>query len=277
MATTSSALISVDALAEILHQPHVRVVDATYGQPPSGLGIEKAVHFDIDLIADTAAPQAHTIPSADVFANEVGKLGIGNDDLVVVYDQTGMAFAAARVWWMFRLFGHDNVRVLDGGLPAWRAAGHPLLPKTAAPQPVFFKAQYRPELYKRREDMLANVNDRSFAVLDARDPRRFSGQIPEPRPGMASGHIPGSHNAFFGSLIDPDTGRLHNAHALKQHFAHEGVPTNGAIACTCGSGVTACVVALALHEIGNPNAAIYGGSWSEWATTPGMPVEKDEG
>lgn len=277
MSTQNPALISPQELAAILHQPNVRVVDATYGQPPSGLGIEKAVHFDIDLIADTAAPQAHTIPSAEVFADEVGKLGIGNNDQVIVYDQTGMAFAAARVWWMFRLFGHDNVRVLDGGLPAWRAAGLPLVPKSAAPQPVFFTATYRPALYKRREDMLANINDSSFAVLDARDPRRFSGQIPEPRPGMASGHIPGSHNAFFGSLIDPDTGRLHTPDALKQHFAHENLPTTGTIACTCGSGVTACVVALALHEMGNPDVAIYGGSWSEWATTPGMPVEKDEG
>lgn len=277
MTADLSALLSPQELATLLHQPHVRVIDATYGQPPSGLGIEKAVHFDIDLISDTAAPQAHTIPSPEIFADEVGKLGIGNDDLVIVYDQTGMAFAAARVWWMFRLFGHDNVRILDGGLPAWRAAGLPLVPKNAAPQPVFFTARFRPELFKHREDILANLSNPAFAVLDARDPRRFSGQIPEPRPGMASGHIPGSQNAFFGSLIDPDTGRLHAADTLKQHFAQENLPTTGPITCTCGSGVTACVVALALHEMGNRDAAIYGGSWPEWATTPGMPVDKSEG
>lgn len=277
MTTPASALISVKDLAAIIDQPHVRIVDATYGQPPAASVIGKAVHFDIDLIADTAAPQAHTIPTAATFADEVGKLGIGNDDLVIVYDQTGMAFAAARVWWMFRLFGHDNVRVLDGGLPAWRAAGLPLsAQQTTAPQQVRFNATFRPHLFKKRADMLANITAQDFKVLDARDPRRFSGSIPEPRPGMASGHIPGSHNAFFGSLIDPDSGRLHTADALRQHFDSEDIPTEGAIACTCGSGVTACVVALALYEVGNHDAAIYGGSWSEWATTPNMPVAKDE-
>lgn len=277
MSTQASALISPQELAGLLHAPGVKIIDATSGQPPGNLGIENAVHFDIDLIADTAAAQAHTIPSPDAFAEEVAKLGIGNGDQVIVYDQSGMAFAAARVWWMFRLFGHDAVRVLDGGLPAWRAAGLPLMPRaTVPPHKATFTATFRPELFKRREDMLANIAGRQFAVLDARDPRRFSGQLPEPRPGMASGRIPGAHNAFFASLIDPGTGRLHSAEELKAHFAHENLPTQGAIACTCGSGVTACVVALALHEIGNPAAAVYGGSWSEWATTPGMPVEKDD-
>ncbi len=277
MTVRPSALIQPQELADIIHQPHVRIIDATYGQPPSGLGIDKAVHFDIDLVADTSARQAHTIPSPAVFADAVGKLGIGNDDLVVVYDQTGMAFAAARVWWMFRLFGHDNVCVLDGGLPAWCAAGLPLAPKTAAPQPVFFTATFRPALFKQQADMLANITSPAFAVLDARDPRRFSGAVGEPRPGMAAGHIPGSRNAFFGSLIDPETGRLHNAATLHHHFDSENLPREGAIACTCGSGVTACVVALALYELGNRDAAIYGGSWSEWATTPGIPVETGEG
>lgn len=275
MSERPSALISAQELAAILHQPHVRVLDATYGQPPAALGIEKSVHFDIDLIADTAAPLAHTIPSTERFAAEIGKLGIGNDNLVVVYDQSGMAFAAARVWWMLRLFGHDNVRVLDGGLPAWRAAGLPLTPKTAVPQPVSFTARFRPELFKQREDMLANITDGAFTVLDARDPRRFSGELPEPRPGMASGHIPGARSTFFGDLIDPATGRLRTAAALKQHFDSENIQLSKPIACSCGSGVTACVVALALHEIGITDVAIYGGSWSEWATTPGMPVEKD--
>jgi thiosulfate/3-mercaptopyruvate sulfurtransferase len=275
-AAFSSALISAAELAATLNNPHVRVIDATYGQPPSGMGIEKSVHFDIDRIADTSARLPHTIPSAEVFAEEVGKLGIGQDDHVVIYDQTGMAFAAARVWWMFRLFGHERVQVLDGGLPAWRAAGLPLVPRSAAPQPVFYTARPVPALYKTYADILANIEDDSFLLLDARDPRRFSGSLAEPRPGMPAGHIPGSRNVFFGSLINPDNGQLLPREMLRQAFAALESPLDRPVACTCGSGVTACVVALALHEIGHRNAAIYGGSWTEWATTPGSPVATGE-
>lgn len=271
----ASALISVEQLATILHEPQVRVIDATFGQPPSGMGIEKAVHFDIDRIADTSAPLAHTIPSAAVFGDEIGKLGIGNDDHVVIYDQTGMAFAAARVWWMLRLFGHDKVQVLDGGLPAWRAAGLPLVAKAVTTQPVFYTAQFRPELFKQQTDILGNLGHNYFSVVDARDPKRFSGAVPEPRPNMESGHIPGSTNVFFGSLINPDDGRLLPREAIRAAFADAGTPLDRPVTCSCGSGVTAGVLALALYEIGHKNAAIYGGSWSEWAITPGIPVEKD--
>lgn len=273
----TSALVSATDLAALLGQPNVKVVDATYGQPPAAQGIGNAVNFDIDRIAAPAAPLPHTIPTAEDFAAAVGALGIGNDDLVVVYDQTGMSFAAARVWWMFRLFGHDNVKILDGGLPAWMAAGLPLSPKAPPAAGKTFAARFRPELFKTRDEMLANIAAGNFAVLDARDPRRFSGQMAEPRPGMQAGHIPGSKNLFFGSLISPDNGHLLPPDQLRAALAESGADIGGkAVACTCGSGVTACVVALALHEIGRDDAAIYGGSWSEWATTPGLPVEKDE-
>lgn len=268
-----SALISPQELAGLLQDPRTRIVDATYGQPFSPLGIAGAVDFDIDRVADPAAPLAHTIPDAETFAVETGKLGIAAGDAIVVYDQTGMSFAAARVWWMFRLFGYNDVRILDGGLPAWLAAGLPVAAKTP-PVPMTSLALFRPELFKRREEMLENIASKEFTVIDARDPRRFAGSVAEPRPGMQVGHIPDSHNVFFGSLIDPENGQLKKPDDLRAVFAESGADIDKPVACTCGSGVTACVVALALHEIGKPDAAIYGGSWSEWATSPGMPVAK---
>lgn len=274
MTALASALISAIELQKILHEPHVRVLDATYGQPPSGMGIEKAVNFDIDLVADMSAPLPHTIPTADHFAESVGKMGIGNDDLVVIYDATGIAFSAARVWWLFRLFGHDRVKVLDGGLPAWLAAGFPLAPKTAAPQPVYFKADPQPALYKSGDDIAANIDSPAFALIDARDPRRFSGEAAEPRPGMPSGHIPGSRNLFFAQLLSDDGTMLRPRSALADIVAQSGVDAARPLAVTCGSGVTACVVALALHEIGHPDAAIYDGSWSEWSQRPNAPVKQ---
>ena len=271
MTTLASALIAPADLAVILDRPDVKMIDATYGQPPATVGIGQAVNFDIDLIADLSAPLAHTIPSPESFAQAVGNLGIGNDDHVIVYDHTGMAFAAARVWWMFRLFGHNKVQVLNGGLPAWRQAGFDLQAKQALP-PKTYTASYRPELFKRYDDMLANVSSGDFTVLDARDPRRFSGSMAEPRPGMAAGHIPGSANVFFGSLINPADGMLQPPAALNAFFADSQADLSKPITCSCGSGVTAGVVALALYEIGHTDAAIYGGSWSEWANTPGAPV-----
>lgn len=272
----ATALVSAAELSGLLDNPRLKVLDATYGQPPAAAGIQGAVEFDIDAVADPAAPLPHTVPSAADFARHVAALGISNNDSIVVYDQTGMSFAAARVWWMFRLFGHDDVRVLDGGLPAWLAADLPLAPKTPPAAQGDFQPHVRPELLKLREDMLANIDAQGFTALDARDPRRFAGSIAEPRGGMATGHIPKSRNVFFGSLIDPENGRLKQAAELRAVFDDSGVDLAKPLACTCGSGVTACVVALALHEAGHKDAAIYDGSWSEWATTAGMPVATGE-
>lgn len=265
----TSALISAQDLYPLLGGSDIKIIDATYGQPAAPIGIGNAVNFDIDTVADLSAPLAHTIPSAEDFAAHVGRLGISNTDHVVVYDQTGMAFAAARVWWMFRLFGHDKVQVLDGGLPAWGAAGLPLVPKTA-PEAAQFTARFRPELFKNYAQMRENIDTQAFQVLDARDPRRFAGDMAEPRPGSGTGHIPHSRNVFFGSLVDPATGRLLPAAQLERAFGTADI--SQPVACSCGSGVTACVVALALHEIGHQDAAIYGGSWTEWSNTPGAPI-----
>ena len=266
-----SALISPEELLTKLDS--VKLIDASYGLPPSNARIGNAVDFDIDEIADLNSPFDHTLPSPAFFAEKVSQLGISNTDHIVVYDRMGMAVAAARVWWMFRTFGHDNVQVLDGGLPAWIRAGFPLQTKTETlPAAGNFTARFRPELHKKTADILANLTDKNFTVLDARDAKRYSGEAPEPRPGVESGHIPGALNTPFQSLIDPATGRFKTPEALAASLA--AVDRTKPVAISCGSGVTACVVAIGLYQLGHKDAAIYGGSWTEWGGNADLPRTK---
>jgi len=265
----TSALIPPEELHKIL--PRVKLLDASYNQPPSDAAIAGAVDFDIDDVADPAAPLAHTVPSPEVFAAKVSALGIGNDDTVVVYDRAGISMAASRAWWMLRLYGHDNVRILDGGLPAWVAAGYGFGPKNKTPAPKTFKARFRPELLKYAGDVKTNIPRQAFTVLDARDAKRYAGEVPEPRPGMAPGHIPGSLSMPFMNFIDPATGRMKTVNELEKIIRSAHIDTTKPIACSCGSGVTACVVALALHETGVKEAAVYDGSWAEWGANPALP------
>jgi len=269
----SSAIISPEDLLKKLDT--VKLIDASWGLPNSNVRIGNAVDFDIDEIADLDAQFTHTIPAPEFFAACVSALGISNDDHVVVYDRMGMAMAASRVWWMFRLYGHDNVQVLDGGLPAWVRTGYPLQSKSERPLvPGHFTSRFRPEMHKNGADVLANLQSETFLVLDARDAQRYAGNVPEPRPGMEGGHIPGAVSAPFQTLIDPATGKFKTGAALKAELAH--VDMDKPIAVSCGSGVTACVVALALHELGKEDAAIYGGSWQEWGGNPALPRTKGE-
>lgn len=268
----TSALISANELHDILHLPEVKILDASYNLAPSDVCISGAIDFDIDAVADKSANLPHILPPAKVFEQSVGRLGIGNNDRVIVYDRSGMAMAAARVWWMFRVFGHDKVQVLNGGLPAWQRAGFPVERKTGKlPAPAQFKAAFRPELFKEEKDMLENVTAGKWTVLDARDGKRYSGEAQEPRPGMDSGHIPGSFSVPYASLVDAQ-GEMKPPEALKDMLG--SVDTSNPVVCTCGSGVTACMVALALHETGRKDAAIYGGSWAEWGANPALPKKK---
>lgn len=271
------ALISASELQKIVTAPTTKIIDASYGLPPLPVRIGNAQDFDIDDIADPAAPLAHTVPDAALFAQKVSALGISSGDTVVVYDRSGMHMAAARAWWMFRLFGHDNVRVLNGGLPAWVAEGLPVTPKPDDMPAVpagNFTAKLRPELLKLKENILANIEGKEFLLLDARDGRRYSGDMSEPRPGMQSGHVPGSLSAPFVEFIDDETGLLRTKDDIRAIFAAKGTDLSRPLACTCGSGVTACVVALALHEIGHSDAAIYDGSWSEWGADQSLPKKQ---
>jgi thiosulfate/3-mercaptopyruvate sulfurtransferase len=263
------ALISAAELKLLLGKPDVVILDGSYNLPPHTAAVPGAISFDIDAVAHPSAPLAHTLPPADVFETMVGAMGIDNNTHVIVYDRAGIAMAASRVWWMFRVFGHDKVQVLDGGLPVWTASGGPLGSKTAITNKKVFKAHFRPELFKQLNDIRANLTEERFTVLDARDPSRYAGSAAEPRPGMTGGHIPGSINTPYAALIDPSTGLMRSVDDLKKIFAT--IPNEKPIAISCGSGVTACVVALGLHMAGHDAAAVYGGSWAEWGANADLP------
>jgi thiosulfate/3-mercaptopyruvate sulfurtransferase len=211
------------------------------------------------------------LPTPGEFAAAVGALGIGNDDTVIVYDGAGI-FSAPRVWWTFRVFGHDKAAVLDGGLPKWRREGRPIETGLARLKPAHFDARFRPELVRDFAAMMANLANRRELVLDARSEGRFTAQEPEPRPGLKGGHIPGSRNLPFQALIDPATGTMRPVADLAHIFAAAGIGASQPVTASCGSGLTAAILAFGLHLIGR-EAAVYDGSWSEWGAKPEAPVE----
>jgi thiosulfate/3-mercaptopyruvate sulfurtransferase len=269
-----SAVISAADLRQYLGRSGIRIIDATYPPQPGvyrRARIGNAVPFDIDAVADHTIALPHMLPAADDFAAAAGALGIGNEDTVIVYDQTGMAMAASRVWWMFRCFGHKDVRVLDGGLPAWMAADYPVATGLFPIEPAQYQARLHPALVRNSRQVRESMNRADTLIIDARPPERFYGLMPEPRPGMRAGHIPGSINIPFPDLIDPATGRLKANHLQVLEAVATGASS---IITTCGSGVTACLLALALFEAGRPDTAVYDGSWAEWGGDSGdMPVE----
>ena len=274
------ALVTTRWLAERLGRRDVRVVDGSWHMPQlkrdaraefGEAHVPGAVFFDIDEIADTASPLPHMLPTARVFAARVGALGIGSRDRVVVYDTRGVV-SAARVWWTFRAFGHDRVAVLDGGLPAWRAEGRALEAGVPAPRPRAFGARLRPGLVRTFEQMRKNLVTRREQVLDARSHGRFVGTEPEPRPGLRPGHIPGSLDLPYDQLYRPD-GTLLPVEELRAAFAKVGLDPARPVVTTCGSGVTASVLALGLHLVGAPKVAVYDGSWTEWGGRADTPVE----
>lgn len=275
------ALISTEWLATHLADPHVRVVDSSFKLPgitPTArqdydrAHIPGAVFFDIDDIAEPGTSLPHMIPSADLFAQKIGALGIGDDDRVVVYDSAGLS-SAGRAWWMLRLFGHHDVAILDGGLPKWRAERRPF--DTAAPSPPQrrFTPRFDPSLVRDKRMLIDNLTTRREQVVDARAAARFEGAAEEPRPGMRRGHIPGSRNLPYEQVTDRHTHQLRSAEELTQLFRGAGVALDQPVVTSCGSGVTACALAFALHLIGHPGAAVYDGSWSEWGLPGDTPIE----
>jgi thiosulfate/3-mercaptopyruvate sulfurtransferase len=273
MTTPLPAVVSTEWLAKRLGEPDLRVLDGTWHMPQLerdahaefvAAHIPGAVFFDIDRIADPATPLPHMLPGVDDFADAVSALGIGSDDRIVVYDVRGVV-SAARVWWTFRAFGHERVAVLDGGLRAWIAEGRPTTAGAPSPTRRQFRARLRPELVRDFDFMRRNVGTRAEQVVDARSRGRFNATEPEPRPGLRGGHIPGSLNVPYETLYRPDGGLL-PPDALRATFERGGVDLGKPITTTCGSGITASVLALALHLIGRPDVAVYDGSWTEWAT-----------
>jgi len=275
------ALVGTDWLAAHLSDPHVRVVDGSFKLPgvtPTArqdydqAHIPGAVFFDIDDICEPGTSLPHMIPTPELFAQKVGALGIGEDDRVVVYDSAGLS-SAGRAWWMLRMFGHHDVAVLDGGLPKWRAEGRPLDAALPTRQPRRFTARFDPSLVRDKRALIENLATRREQVIDARAAGRFDGTAPEPRAGMRSGHIPGSRNVPYELVTDPQTRQLKSAGELAGLFRDAGVALNRPVVTSCGSGVTACALAFALHLIGHPGAAVYDGSWSEWGLPGDTPVE----
>jgi thiosulfate/3-mercaptopyruvate sulfurtransferase len=277
---TLPTVVSTAWLAENLGAPDLRVVDGSWHMPQAKRDpgreydeahIPGAVFFDVDGIADHSTDLPHMLPPAEVFARAVGGLGIGEGDRVVVYDSRGVV-SAARVWWTFRVFGHDKVAVLDGGLPKWCAEGRPVERGPVTPAARRFIPRFRAELVRDVAQMKANVTARAEQVLDARSRGRFSGTEPEPRAGLRGGHIPGSLNLPYDGLYEKD-GTLCPAPALRDALARSGLDLAKPIVTTCGSGITASVLALALHQVGRPDVAVYDGSWTEWASRSDTPVE----
>lgn len=276
------ALVSTEWLAAHIDAPDVRVVDASWHMPHAKRNaraeydqqhISGSVFFDIDEIADTDSPLPHMLPSPEKFASRVRKLGLGDGNRIVVYDTTGVS-AAARVWWMFRVFGHDDVAVLDGGLGKWLAEGRPVTDLPSRPQERHFTARVNTFLVREYDQVLANVERGREQFVDVRSAGRFAGTEPEPRPELPGGHAPGSINLPFPSMLNGDDKTMLPADGIRAALEKAGVDIDRPMFTSCGSGVTACVVSLGLYLIGKKDVPVYDGSWTEWAGNPDSPIEQ---
>ncbi|WP_299622739.1 3-mercaptopyruvate sulfurtransferase [Pelagibius sp.] len=274
------ALVTTEWLAANLGAPDLRIVDASYYLPNEGLNprrefesqhIPGAVFFDIDEIADPASDLPHMLPPPHIFSAKVRRLGLGDGLRLVIYDQRGI-WSAPRVWWTFRHFDHHEVAVLDGGLPKWLDEGRPVEDGPARPEERHFTARANAMIVRDRSQVLRNLTDQREQVVDARRQPRFEGSEAEPREGMRSGHIPGSRNLPFTELVDQARQTLLDNAALAERFTAAGVSLDRPIVTSCGSGVTAAVLALALHRLGHPDVALYDGSWAEWGLPGDTPV-----
>jgi thiosulfate/3-mercaptopyruvate sulfurtransferase len=278
--STDDPLVSTDWLAARIDDPRVRIIDASFKLPgvlplPEddylAAHLPGAVFFDVDHIADPNDKRPHMYPDAAQFARDVAALGISNGDTVVAYDSGGWV-AAPRAWWMLLSFGHANVKVLDGGLKKWLREGRPTHSGKVTAKPGKFQARLDSSYLRSQQQLVGNLKTGAEQLIDARPRPRFEGSVAEPRPGLRGGHIPGSRNVPYAELFDAETGAMKPLEQLRRIFDGAGVDLTKPIVTTCGSGVSALVLTLALYRLGVRGSALYDGSWSEWGLPDGPPV-----
>ena len=269
-------IVSAEWLKQNLDK--VRVLDASWYMPAdkrdpkaefAAAHIPGAVFYDIDALSDLSTPLPHMLPTPEQFSRDAAALGIGDHDMIVVYDTAGL-FSSARVWFAFKAMGHDKIAVLDGGLPAWKAAGGSLVSGQPDPKPARFTARFNPALVRDFDGVKAALGNTQ--ILDARSAPRFEGSEPEPRAGLKSGHMPGAANLPYRAVLTGE-GKLKDDASLQKLFSEKGVDLRAPIITSCGSGVTAAIVMLALEKLGARQVAVYDGSWTEWGGRDDAPVE----
>ena len=272
-------LVSTEWLAARLDGPDLRVLDGTWHMPDAkrdaaadyaAAHIPGARFFDIDDVSDTRSALPHMAPPAEKFMSRMRALGVGDGHQVVVYDAHGL-MSAARVWWLFRYMGVRDVAVLDGGLPKWRAEGRPLEDLPPPAKERHLTARVQNQLAADVTDVARAVKLGGPQIVDARAAARFEGAAPEPREGLRAGHMPGARNVPYATLLNAD-GTMKDAPALRAAFEAAGVDVDRPVITTCGSGITAAVLSLALARIGAPDGALYDGSWTEWGAHDGLAV-----
>lgn len=274
-------IVSVAWLSKHLGASWLKVIDASMYLPNAGrdpraeYGVQHipgAVFCDIGWVSDASAPFPHTLPPAEMFAERMGSLGISSGDAIVVYDTSGQNFSAPRLWWMLRTFGHTQVAVLDGGLLKWIADGKAVTNVEPTVTPELFNAHTNRARVRDLDAMRANVVSHDEQIVDARSPGRFAATEPEPRAGVRGGHMPGATNVHYATLVNAD-GTLRSTEELHAIMNAAQLDLTKPIVASCGTGVTACAVVLALDVLGVPNTAVYDGSWTEWGSQADTPVE----
>lgn len=278
----ADALISTESLSKILGEASVSVMDSSFYLPGQGRNpdqeyltqhIPGALRFDIDVISDRTSSLPHMLPALEDFERIVGALGIGNDDHVVLYDSNPV-FGSGRAWWMLKTFGHRRVSILDGGLPKWIKEGRPVTSELAHRNHRQFTAKLDPPRVASIDKVMSAIDKRA-QIVDARAAARFAGRAPEPRPGLRLGHMPGALNLPYSDLVDGESGCMRSRREIQARISAVGIDPSQPVIVSCGSGITACVVALGLHLVGAENVSVYDGSWAEWGSMPDTPIISD--